>query len=166
VLQACLVFMGGLLDLKSSRTIWSTLARRYLKKISKGEEYRLASFMSSWHKPELSESRELQLRKCPHRIHFLVINVGGPRPLWVGTSLGCLLVLGSIGKQAELSMGSKPVSSTHPRPLQQLLPPGSQLSSLMDYSDGLQCESVSQINPFLPNLLLVMMFHHSNSNHS
>ena len=41
-----------------------------------------------------------------------------------------LVVLGSIKKQAEQAMGSKPVSSTPPWPLFQLLPPDSHLEFL------------------------------------
>ena len=57
-----------------------------------------------------------------------------------GTTLG-LVVLGSIRKQSEQAMGSKPVSSISPWPLHQLLPPGpalfellSWLSLMMDYN--------------------------------
>ena len=49
-------------------------------------------------------------------IFLLVIDVGMPNTLWVGTSL-C-----AIRKQAEQAIGSKPVSIT---PLHQFLPPGS-----------------------------------------
>jgi hypothetical protein len=40
----------------------------------------------------------------------------------VGRAAPGLVVLGSIGKQAEQAMGSKPVSSTPSWPLHQLLP--------------------------------------------
>ena len=43
----------------------------------------------------------------------------------VGGAIPGLVVLGSIRKQAEQAMRSKPVSSTPPWPLLQLLPPGS-----------------------------------------
>ena len=43
----------------------------------------------------------------------------------VGISSSGLVVLGSIRKQAKKAMRSKPVSSTPPWPLHQLLPPGS-----------------------------------------
>jgi hypothetical protein len=52
----------------------------------------------------------------------LVMDEGGPI---VGGAIPGLVVLGSIGKQAEQARGSKPVSSTPPWPLCQLLPPGS-----------------------------------------
>ena len=55
----------------------------------------------------------------------LVINGGGPSPQWMGPIPG-LVVLGSIRKQAEQAMVSKPVSSSIPPwSLHQLLPPGS-----------------------------------------
>lgn len=37
------------------------------------------------------------------------------------------------------------------------------ISVLTSFSDGLECGSVSQINPPLSNLLLDMMFHHRNT---
>jgi hypothetical protein len=49
---------------------------------------------------------------------------GWDQPI-VGGAIPRLVVLGSIRKQAEQAVGSKPVSSTLPRPLHQLLPPGS-----------------------------------------
>ena len=52
-----------------------------------------------------------------------------------------LVVLGSIRK-AEQAMGSKPVSSTLPWPLHQLLPPGScpvEVPVLTSFSDEQQC---------------------------
>jgi hypothetical protein len=45
---------------------------------------------------------------------------GGPL---VGSAIPGLVVLGSIRQQAEQERGSKPVSSTPPWPLHQLLPP-------------------------------------------
>jgi hypothetical protein len=50
----------------------------------------------------------------------LVIKQGGPI---VGGAIPGLVILGSIRKQAEQGRGSKPVSSTPPRPLHQLLLP-------------------------------------------
>jgi hypothetical protein len=43
----------------------------------------------------------------------------------MGGTIPGLVVLGSIRKEAEQAMGSKPVSSIPPCPLYQLLPPGS-----------------------------------------
>jgi len=73
------------------------------------------------------------------------------------------VVLGSIRKQAKQAIGSKPVSSIPQWPLYQLLPPGSCpvcVPLLTSFNDG----SVSQINPFLPNLLFVKVLYHSNRN--
>jgi hypothetical protein len=53
-------------------------------------------------------------------------------------------------------MGNKPVSSTPPWPLYQLLPPGScpaWVPVLTSFFDGLWCRSTRWINPFLPKLL-------------
>ena len=76
--------------------------------------------------------------------------------------------LGSVRKQAEQAMGSKPVSSTPLRPLNyQLLPSGFcpfWVPVLASFSDGLWYASSSQIKPFLSKLLLAMVFHHCNSN--
>jgi len=43
----------------------------------------------------------------------------------VGGAIPGLAILGSIRKQAEQAIVSKPISSTPPWPLHQLLPPGS-----------------------------------------
>lgn len=70
---------------------------------------------------------------------------------------GGLVVLGSVRKQAEQAMTSKSVSSTPfmtgSHPVWVLV--------LTSFHDGLWCGNVSQINPFLSNLLLVVVFHHS-----
>ena len=76
------------------------------------------------------ERKKPQLRKCPHKIRlqaslqsiFLISDYG-----WGHHYAGSL---GSIRKQAEQAIGSKPVSSTLSWHLHQLLPPGSYLSSL------------------------------------
>jgi hypothetical protein len=66
-------------------------------------------------------------------------------------------------------MRSKPVSMVPPPPslYRQLLPLGSSpvlVPVLTSFNDGLLCRrTVIQINPFLPKLLLVTVFHHSNS---
>jgi hypothetical protein len=67
-----------------------------------------------------------------------------------------LVVLNSIRKLAEQVMGSKPISSTPPRPLHQLLPLGSCsmcVPVLPSFDDEQRHESVNQINPFLSKLL-------------
>jgi hypothetical protein len=50
----------------------------------------------------------------------LVIKEGGPL---VGSTIPGLVVLGSIGKEAEQARGSKPVKNIPPWPLHQLLLP-------------------------------------------
>ena len=63
----------------------------------------------------------------------------------MGGAIPGLLVLGSIEKQAEQATSGKPVSSSPPRPLQQLLPPGSCLGwvpVLTSFSDEQRCGSV------------------------
>ena len=89
----------------------------------------------------------------------------GPSPLW--WSHPGLVVLGSIKKQAEQAMVSNPVTSTPSYLLHQFLPPGSGsvwIPVQTSFSNGLQGGSGSQMNPFLSSLLLVMAFHHINSN--
>jgi hypothetical protein len=70
---------------------------------------------------------------------------------WCHTCAG-----GPIRKQAKQALGSKPVSSTPPWPLHQLLSLDScsvWVPVLISFNDGLHCGSVSQINPFIPKLL-------------
>ena len=78
----------------------------------------------------------------------------GEAPPTVGGAIPGLVALGSLRKQAEEAVRSKPVSSSSPQP-HQLLPLGSCSEFLYCpfFSDGLQYGSVSQMNPFLPNLL-------------
>ena len=64
-------------------------------------------------------------------------------------------------------MESKPVNSTPPLPLHQVLPPGScpaWVPDLTALDDELLYGTVSIINPFLPQGAWVMVFYHSNSN--
>jgi hypothetical protein len=64
----------------------------------------------------------------------------------VGGAFPGLVVLGSIRKRAEQARGSKPVSSTSPWPLHQLLPPSScpvRVPVLTSFSDKQQCGNVS-----------------------
>ena len=80
----------------------------------------------------------------------------------MGGAIPGLAVLGSITKQAEKAMVSKPIHGL----CMSFLPPGSFLleflPSLLLMMDCLFYGTVSEINPFLPKLLLVMVFHHSN----
>jgi hypothetical protein len=74
---------------------------------------------------ELSQRKELQLRKCLHEIQlwgiFSISDQGG-RPL-VGGTISGLVVLSSIRDRAEQVRGSKPVKNIPPWPLHQLLLP-------------------------------------------
>ena len=73
--------------------------------------------MSTEHKIKLSERRETQLRKCLHKIRckaFSLLVIDGEGPAHCGWCVSGLVVLGSIIKQAEQAMESKPVSSTTP----------------------------------------------------
>jgi hypothetical protein len=78
---------------------------------------------------ELSQRKEPPLRKCLHESQLLGIfsisDQVGRAQSTVGDAIPRLVVLGSTRKQAEQAKGSKPVSSTPPWPLHQLLPPGS-----------------------------------------
>ena len=66
----------------------------------------LARLISMWDKLELSERREPLQRKCSKRssckeFSYLVIDMGGPSPLWVVLSLGrCSWVCKKVGEQA------------------------------------------------------------------
>ena len=73
------------------------------------------------------------------------------------------MVLYSIRKQTEKAVGSKKVSSTPHQPL----PPSSYsvwVPVLTSFDDEQCCGCVSQINPFLPQVTLVMVFWQSSSN--
>jgi hypothetical protein len=79
---------------------------------------------------ELSQRKELQLRKCLHESNckaFSQLVIKGERPL-LGRTISGLVVLGSIREQAEQARGSKPVMNIPPWPLHQLL-----LSDLLEF---------------------------------
>ena len=83
----------------------------------------------------------------------LVIKQG--EPILGGTIPG-LVVLGSIRRKTEQARGSRPVTSFHGPCISSCFL--TCFSSSPDFlGDEQQCGSVSRINPFLPNLLLVMM---------
>ena len=66
----------------------------------------------------------------------------GKVQLTVGGDTPRLVVLGSIRKQAEQAMGSKPVSSSPPWPQRQLLPAGScpvGVCVLTSFRDEMKC---------------------------
>jgi hypothetical protein len=74
---------------------------------------------------ELSQRKELQLRKCLHETNckaFSQLVIKGERPL-VGGTISGLVVLGSIREQAEQARRGKPVKNNPPWPLNQLLLP-------------------------------------------
>ena len=99
----------------------------------------------SFHRERSLPWGNASMRSSSKAFSQLVIKGGRAHCGW---SIPGLVVLGSIRKQAEQARGSKPVSSIPPWSLHQLLPP----SSCPDFLWW--CESVSWINPFLPNLLL------------
>jgi hypothetical protein len=85
----------------------------------------------------------------------------------MGGAIPGLVVLGSVRKQAEKAMKSKPLSSTPPWPLHQQLPPGScpvWVPVLNPFTDEQQCGNVTWNQPFLLQVALIMVFHHSNRN--
>ena len=89
--------------------------------------------------------------------------------MWEGpaqATIPGLEVLNSIRKQTDQAMGSKPVSrsltSAASPPTSRFLPCLSHV--LTELGDEVLHGTVSELNPFLSNLLLVMVFHHSKSN--
>lgn len=82
--------------------------------------------------------------------------------LTVGGVPSGMVVLNAIQRKSGQTMMCMPVSSTPPRPLHQLLH-----SALFEFSFWFPekkkwYESGSEINPFLPKLLLILEFHYSN----
>ena len=72
----------------------------------------------------------------------------GEDPAYVAGVISGLVVLGSVRKQAEQAMRSKPVSSTPPLPPHQLLPPG---SCLVEFLSSLLLVVIQEWNkPFPP----------------
>lgn len=86
----------------------------------------------------------------------------GEHPVIVVGVISGIVVIDSVKEHGEQAIGSKPVSSTFPRPLpsapaSRFLPiSGPDLTSFKD--EGLH-GSLSQMNPFLPNLIFVFVFH-------
>lgn len=129
----------------------------------------LCSSMSTCHKLGYMKWENLNWENCfvrySHR-SFLSAWWRRAQPIKGGTIPG-LLALSSIRKQAKQAKNNKPVSSTTPWPLYQLLHPGSCLAwlpVLNSLSDGLLYGSISQTHPFLLEFILVMVFHYSNRN--
>jgi hypothetical protein len=84
---------------------------------------------------------------------FSQLVIKGERPL-VGGTISGLVVLGSIREQAEQARRGKSIKNIPPWPLHHLLLPVLLGSSPDFFGDEQQHGSVSQINPFFPNLLL------------
>ena len=81
---------------------------------------------------------------------------GGRAPLTVVNDALAMVVLGSMRKQAEKTMRSNSVSSIPLLFVLQFLPCP---TFIMD------CTLYSEVNSFLPKLILVMVIYHSNRNH-
>jgi hypothetical protein len=84
----------------------------------------------------------------------------------VGAVAPGLVVLGSIRKQTEQAMGSKPVSSTPPWPLHQLL---LQVPVLLEFLTSFAdihttLQTCKPNKPFPPQLPLLVVFHHGSGN--
>lgn len=72
---------------------------------------------------EKMPSLRLASRQVCGIFSWLMVDFGHPSLLWVGPTPG-KVVLGSIGKEVEQALGSKPVSDISPWPLPQSMPPG------------------------------------------
>lgn len=127
----------------------------------------LVRVLSTWPKLGSSGKREARLRKCLHRqgckaYFWLMFDVRGPCPLWAVASLGRVVWESKLNT----IMKNKPVSSVSPQPLLRFLPPGSWLSSCLDFSQEwpVTRELKDKNNPFFYRLLSVMMVYHSNRN--
>lgn len=64
--------------------------------------------------------------------------------------------MGCIRKVAEKARGRKPESRVLPWSLLQFLPPGSSSEFLPWLQSKMDCKLYDEINPFLPNLVLVL----------
>lgn len=86
------------------------------------------------------------------------MEVGWTPPTVGGVTSG-LVVPGSISKQAEPATSGKPVRSTPPGPLYQLL----RSHSGPDFP-VIHLETQNEANPFFPSLILFLVFYHNNGN--
>ena len=80
--------------------------------------------------------------------------------------LRLVVVLGSLRKQSEQALRSKPVSSNPPWPLHQLLLLGSYpelVSAFSAFDTDILHRTLSKISSFLPKSFSVMVFYHSNN---
>jgi hypothetical protein len=112
----------------------------------------LASFVSTWHRLELLQRKELQLGKCLHKIQlqgiFSISDQGGRSPcgwchLWTGS-------LGFIREQAEQA------SKEHPSMASASVPASwpAWVPVLASFGDQQQCGKCKLNKPFPPSLLL------------
>ena len=114
-------------------------------------------YVSSWHKLELSQRKELQLRNCLHEIQlwgiFSISDQGGKAPCgWCHLWAGCL----GFYKRAGWASQEKQASKEHPSVASASAPASCPVwvPGLTSFDDKQQYGSVSQINPVLPNLFL------------
>jgi hypothetical protein len=109
----------------------------------------------SYHRERSLSWGKVSMRSSCGAFSQLVIKAVGP--LVVGTISG-LVILGSIRKQAEKKKASqgKQASKKHPSMTSASAPASwpAWVPVLTSFGDKQQYGSVSQINPFLPNLLL------------
>lgn len=92
---------------------------------------------------------------------FLISDLCGKAQSVMGGTTLVKVDVGSIRKQVEHAMGSKPISSTSP-PL--LISSCLQVLTLFEFMSQLPSVTISQRKPFLPFLLWIMVFQHNNSN--
>jgi hypothetical protein len=113
--------------------------------------------VSTWHRLELPQRKELQLGKCLHEIQlwgiFSISEQGEKAPCW-----WCYPWAGSLGfcKRAGWASQGRQASKEHPSMASTSAPAfwPAWVPVLTSFSDEQQCGNVSWINPFLPNLLL------------
>lgn len=124
-----------------------------------------ASFMLTWRKLELAKKEGASIEKItPYdpTVRHISDWCGKAQPI-VGGDIHGPVVLDSVRKQDEQVRKQLPAMA----PVYHVLPPW--VSVLTSFGDGLRCGSESPINPFLPNLLLVLeciqlLFLHKKSN--
>jgi hypothetical protein len=114
-------------------------------------------YVSTWHRLKLSQRKELQLGKYLHEIQlwdiFSISDQGGKAPcewdhLWAD-SLGFYKRVGWASQRRQASKEHPSMASASAPAFWPAWVP-----VLTSFSDEQQHGSVSQINPFLPNLLL------------
>ena len=115
------------------------------------------AFMSAWHRLQSFWKKIPQLRKCPHQTALwaslwgiFFIDEMWIGPSFMGRETPEWVIPGAIIKQAEQAIRTKPVSTTPPWPLHQLLLLGScpDLFSVINW-----CGNTIEISPFFLELL-------------